>query len=147
MTRHLGPSVSQFQVQCQDCQGQKETIRDKDRCRRCAGKKTVVERKVLHVDVPVGVQSGHKLNFPGEGDQVPGVEAGDVQFEIEEKPHPRFQRKRDDLFYEAEVPLVTALAGGEFQIEHLDNRWLNITIHPGDVIEPSKHLVMNCCID
>jgi len=136
MMRQMGPMIQRFQTVCPDCQGEGEIIRDKDRCKRCLGKKTVVERKVLHVHVDRGVKSGHKINFPGEGDQMPGVLAGDVQFEIEQKPHPRFQRKDDDLFYHAEIDLLTALAGGIIFIEHLDDRWLTVNIFPGDPIKP-----------
>jgi len=98
--------------------------------------KTVVERKVLHVHVDRGVKSGHKIEFRGEGDQVPGVLPGDVVFEIEQKPHARFQRKDDDLFFHAEIDLLTALAGGQIYIEHLDDRWLTVNIYPGEPITP-----------
>ncbi|KIW14793.1 chaperone DnaJ [Exophiala spinifera] len=136
MMRQMGPMIQRFQTVCPDCQGEGETIRDRDRCKRCMGKKTVVERKVLHVHVDRGVKSGHKIEFRGEGDQMPGVLAGDVIFEIEQKPHPRFQRKDDDLFYHAEIDLLTALAGGQIYIEHLDDRWLTVNIFPGDPITP-----------
>ena len=138
MMRQMGPMIQRFQTVCPDCQGEGEIIRDKDRCKRCAGKKTTIERKVLHVHVDKGVKSGHKIDFRGEGDQMPGVLPGDVQFEIEQKPHPRFQRKDDDLFYHAEIDLVTALAGGRIHVEHLDDRWLEINIEPGEVISPGK---------
>jgi len=97
-----------------------------------------VERKVLHVHVDRGVKSGHKIEFRGEGDQTPGVQPGDVVFEIEQKPHSRFQRKDDDLFYHAEIDLVTALAGGTIHVEHLDDRWLAVDILPGEVISPGS---------
>jgi len=138
MMRQMGPMIQRFQTVCPDCQGEGETIREKDRCKRCLGKKTVVERKVLHVHVDRGVKTGHKIDFRGEGDQMPGVLPGDVQFEIEQKPHPRFQRKDDDLFYHAEIDLLTALAGGTIYIEHLDDRWLTVNIFPGDPITPGK---------
>jgi len=136
MMRQMGPMIQRFQTVCPDCQGEGETIREKDRCKRCVGKKTVVERKVLHVHVDRGVKTGHKIDFRGEGDQMPGVLPGDVQFEIEQKPHPRFQRKDDDLFYHADIDLLTALAGGTIYIEHLDERWLTVNIFPGDPITP-----------
>jgi DnaJ homolog subfamily A member 2 len=123
MMRQMGPMIQRFQT---------------DRCKRCLGKKTVVERKVLHVHVDRGVKTGHKIDFRGEGDQMPGVLPGDVQFEIEQKPHPRFQRKDDDLFYHADIDLLTALAGGTIYIEHLDDRWLTVNIFPGDPITPGK---------
>ena len=138
MMRQMGPMIQRFQTVCPDCQGEGEMIREKDRCKRCVGKKTVIERKVLHVHVDKGVKNGEKVNFFGEGDQAPGVLAGDVQFEIEQKPHPRFQRKDDDLFYQAEIDLLTALAGGDIHIEHLDDRWLTVGVIPGEVISPGK---------
>jgi len=128
--------IQRFQTVCPDCNGEGEIIREKDKCKGCLGKKTVVERKVLHVHVDRGVRSGHKIEFKGEGDQTPGVQPGDVVFEIEQKPHARFQRKEDDLFYEAEIDLVTALSGGQIFVEHLDDRWLSIDIMPGEVISP-----------
>jgi DnaJ homolog subfamily A member 2 len=136
--RQMGPMIQRFQTVCPDCGGEGEIIRDRDRCKQCNGKKTIVERKVLIVPIDKGVKNGTKIEFRGEGDQLPGVEPGDVIFEIEQKPHPRFQRKDDDLFYRAEIDLLTALAGGSIHIEHLDERWINIDIIPGEVISPSK---------
>ncbi|KAJ5678416.1 Mitochondrial protein import protein mas5 [Penicillium maclennaniae] len=136
MMRQMGPMIQRFQTVCPDCNGEGEIIRDKDRCKKCNGKKTIVERKVLHVHVDKGVRDGHKIEFRGEGDQMPGVMPGDVVFEIEQKPHPRFQRKGDDLFYQAEIDLLTALAGGSIHIEHLDERWLTVNIAAGEVIVP-----------
>ncbi|EXJ81551.1 DnaJ like subfamily A member 2 [Capronia coronata CBS 617.96] len=136
MMRQMGPMIQRFQTICPDCQGEGEILRDRDRCKRCMGKKTIVERKVLHVHVDRGVKSGHKIEFRGEGDQMPGVLPGDVVFEIEQKPHPRFQRKDDDLFYHAEIDLLTALAGGQIFIEHLDDRWVTVNIPAGEPITP-----------
>ncbi|KAK3706322.1 Type I HSP40 co-chaperone [Vermiconidia calcicola] len=138
MMRQMGPMIQRFQTVCPDCNGEGETIREKDKCKQCNGKKTIIERKVLHVHVDRGVQTGTKLDFRGEGDQMPGVQPGDVQFEIEQKPHTRFQRKGDDLFYRAEIDLLTALAGGAIYIEHLDERWLTVEIMPGEVISPDE---------
>lgn len=134
MMRQMGPMIQRFQTVCPDCNGEGEIIKEKDRCKQCNGKKTIVDRKVLHVHVDKGVRSGTKVEFRGEGDQAPGVQAGDVVFEIEQKPHPRFTRKEDDLLYKCEIELVTALAGGTIFIEHLDDRWLSIDILPGEAI-------------
>ncbi|AEO53973.1 hypothetical protein MYCTH_2088290 [Thermothelomyces thermophilus ATCC 42464] len=136
MMRQMGPMIQRFQTVCPDCNGEGEIVRDKDRCKQCFGKKTVVDRKVLHVHVDRGVRSGTKVEFRGEGDQAPGILAGDVVFQIEQKPHPRFTRRDDDLIYQAEIDLVTALAGGTIFIEHLDDRWLSVEILPGEAIAP-----------
>jgi DnaJ family protein A protein 2 len=139
MMRQMGPMIQRFQTVCPDCQGEGEIVREKDRCKKCNGKKTIVERKVLHVHVDKGVKNGHKIEFRGEGDQMPGVLPGDVVFEIEQKPHPRFQRKDDDLFYHAEIDLLTALAGGTINIEHLDDRWLTVNVAPGEPLTPGMY--------
>jgi DnaJ family protein A protein 2 len=136
MMRQMGPMIQRFQTVCPDCNGEGEQINAKDRCKQCHGKKTVVDRKVLHVHVDRGVKSGTKVEFRGEGDQAPGIQAGDVVFEIEQKPHPRFTRRDDDLLYHADIELVTALAGGTIYVEHLDERWLSIEILPGEAIAP-----------
>jgi len=82
--------------------------------------------------------NGQKITFTGEGDQAPGIIPGDVVIVIEEKEHPRFKRKGADLFYQASIELLTALAGGKFAIEHLDGRALVVTINPGEVIKPGE---------
>jgi len=136
MMRQMGPMIQRFQTVCPDCNGEGEIIREKDRCKQCHGKKTITERKVLHVPVDKGMQDGQKITFAGEGDQGPDIGPGDVFFVIEQKPHPRFERKGDDLYHKAEVDLLTALAGGTLAIEHLDERFLQVTILPGEVISP-----------
>ncbi|KAJ3484205.1 hypothetical protein NLG97_g7115 [Lecanicillium saksenae] len=139
MMRQLGPQIQRFQTVCPDCNGEGEIIKDKDRCKQCHGKKTIVDRKVLHVHVDRGVPNHTKVEFRGEGDQSPGVQAGDVIFTVEQKPHPRFLRPEDDqdnLICQCQVDLVTALAGGTIYIEHLDERWLSVDLLPGEAITP-----------
>lgn len=138
MMRQMGPMIQRFVVECSDCDRTGQVINERDRCKKCKGNKVVIERKVLHVHVDRGVRPGHKIDFRGEGDQAPGVVTGDVQFEIEQLPHARFQRKDDDLFYQADIDLLTALAGGTINIEHLDDRWLTVQIAPGEPITPGK---------
>jgi DnaJ family protein A protein 2 len=128
--------IQRFQALCPDCNGEGEIIPQKDKCKECNGKKVTNERKVLNVHVDKGMQEGQRITFAGEADQAPNTVAGDVIFVIETKEHPRFQRKGDDLFYQAKINLVTALAGGEFSIEHLDDRYLKVAILQGEVIRP-----------
>ena len=141
MMRQMGPMIQRFQTVCPDCKGAGETIREKDKCKKCGGQKTNVVRKVLYLHVDKGVPNGHKVYFRGEGDQVPGVEPGDVVFEIKQKPHELFKRQGDDLIYETKVHLYTALAGGWFWLKHLDTpipRYLKVHILPGELISPGK---------
>jgi len=134
--RQIGPGmVQQIQQQCSTCNGEGEIIDAKDRCKRCKGKKTEQERKVLEVHVDKGMKGGKKIVFTGEGDQMPGVTPGDVVIILEEKSHEIFERKGSNLLMKKKINLVTALTGGQFTITHLDNRVLSIKIQPGEVIK------------
>jgi len=136
--RQMGPMVQQLQQTCPDCNGEGEIINPKDRCKACNGKKVTNERKVLEVHIEVGMKGGDEIKFPGEADQAPNVIPGDVVIHIDEKPHPRFQRKGDDLYMNQSIDLLTALAGGQFYVEHLDERVLLVSIHPGEIIKPGE---------
>ncbi|KAJ3105386.1 Type I HSP40 co-chaperone [Phlyctochytrium planicorne] len=134
--RQMGPMIQQVQQTCPDCSGEGEIINAKDRCKVCNGKKTNQERKILEVFVDKGMSNGQKITFSGEGDQAPGIIPGDIIIVVEEKEHPRFNRKGDDLHIEVKVELLTALAGGHFTVPHLDDRILLVNILPGEVIRP-----------
>ncbi|KAI9488486.1 hypothetical protein BDB00DRAFT_847862 [Zychaea mexicana] len=134
--RQMGPMVQQIQQPCTDCRGEGEVISDKDRCKQCMGKKIISERKILEVFIDKGMRDGQRITFSGEGDQAPGIIPGDIIIAIDEKQHPRFQRKGDDLVYEAKIDLLTALAGGQFAIPHLDERVLLVSVLPGEAIKP-----------
>ncbi|KAI3647454.1 hypothetical protein MP228_007675 [Amoeboaphelidium protococcarum] len=134
--RQFGPMVQQMQQVCNECNGEGQVIKEKDRCKTCAGKKIRGDKKVLEVHIERGMKDGQKIVFNGEGDQQPGVQPGDVVIVLDEKEHPKFSRKNDDLIYKAEIDLLTALAGGKMAIEHLDGHIALVTIVPGEVIKP-----------
>ncbi|KAJ2225786.1 Type I HSP40 co-chaperone [Coemansia sp. RSA 485] len=140
--RQMGPMVQQIQQQCRQCNGNGEEIDPRFKCGKCDGQKTISERKQLEVHIDRGMKDGQKIVFQGEADQYPGIIPGDIIIVIEEKEHARFKRKDDDLYYEAEIDLLTALAGGNIHIKHLDNRVLDVAILPGEVIKPGETKVI-----
>lgn len=133
--RQMGPMLQQMQAPCDDCSGTGEFINHKDKCKHCNGKKVISEKKMLEVHIDKGMRGGQTITFHGESDQAPGVQPGDVVIEVNEKPHDRFRRQGNDLFAEREVDLLTALAGGQFAIKHLDDRALVVNMVPGEVIK------------
>ncbi|KAK6144619.1 hypothetical protein DH2020_021439 [Rehmannia glutinosa] len=142
--RHLGPSmIQQMQHPCNECKGTGETISDKDRCPQCKGEKVVQEKKVLEVVVEKGMQHGQKITFPGEADEAPDTVTGDIVFVLQQKEHPKFKRKGDDLFVEHTLTLTEALCGFQFILTHLDNRQLLIKSEPGEVIKPDQFKAIN----
>lgn len=138
VVRQMGPMIQQIQQPCGDCGGAGEIIREKDRCTVCRGKKTVQERKILEVHIEKGMENGQRIVLSGEGDQAPNVIPGDIVIVLELKPHPRFRREGKNLYYKATIDLSTALTGGKFAIEHLDDRVLAVEIIPGEVIKPGE---------
>ena len=136
--RQMGPMVQRMQQTCPDCSGEGQIINPKDRCKGCHGQKIMPERKVLEVNVDRGMKEGQTVTFPGEADQSPTHTPGDVIIVIEEKPHDVFKRKGDDLYMEQSIDLLTALAGGQFLVKHLDDRSLLVNITPGEIIKPNS---------
>ncbi|RZS11852.1 hypothetical protein BHM03_00043228 [Ensete ventricosum] len=155
--RQLGPGmIQQMQHPCNECKGTGETINDKDRCPQCKGEKVVPEKKVLEVIVEKGMQNGQKITFPGEADEAdthgliylfwvlqPDTVTGDIVFVLQQKDHPKFKRKGDDLFYEHALSLTEALCGFRFVLAHLDNRQLLIKSNPGEVVKPDQFKAIN----
>ncbi|XP_071721802.1 dnaJ protein homolog isoform X1 [Rutidosis leptorrhynchoides] len=142
--RQLGPSmIQQMQHACGECKGTGETINDKDRCPQCKGDKVSQEKKVLEVHVEKGMQNGQKITFPGEADEAPDTVTGDIVFVLQQKEHPKFKRKGDDLFYEHTLSLTESLCGFQFILTHLDGRHLLIKSEAGEVVKPDQFKAIN----
>mmetsp|Transcript_29257 Transcript_29257/g.44251 ORF Transcript_29257/g.44251 Transcript_29257/m.44251 type:complete len:403 (-) Transcript_29257:114-1322(-) len=114
--------VQQLQHQCQDCVGEGY---------KC---KTTMERKILEVHVEKGAQDKEKIVFRGMADQKPNMEAGNVNFIIQELEHSLFKRRGADLLIRKTLSLNESLCGFEWKIKHLDAREIIIKSKPGEVI-------------
>ncbi|KAJ3098850.1 hypothetical protein HDU96_010925 [Phlyctochytrium bullatum] len=101
--------------------------------------------KVLEVAIKPGWKAGTKIKYPNEGDEIPGTggKHQDIEFVIEEKPHPRFRREGDNLRLEVEVDLVDALTGFVRRVETLDGRGLEVKGGAGSqVVKPGDEMVV-----
>ena len=58
--------VQQMMIQCRTCNGAKTMIAEKDRCKKCKGKKVVPESKLLEVNIEKGMLPGQKIRFYGD---------------------------------------------------------------------------------
>lgn len=84
---------------------------------------TFIMEKVLEFDVKAGWKDGTKITFEKSGDQIhPSSPQNDIQFIIQTKPHPLFERDGNDLIYKATISLKQALCGGSFILTHLDGQ-------------------------
>ena len=104
----LGPGmIQQMQRTCPECKGQGNIA------------KTKSERKILEVHIDRGARDGQRIRFEGMGDEIPGMEAGDIHFIIKIKVHPVFKRQGADLLVQKEISLNQALCG--FAVRILSN--------------------------
>lgn len=90
------------------------------------------------------MKDGQPIRFAGEGDQEPGIEAGDVVVVLDEREHSVFKRKGNDLVLQMELQLVEALCGFQRPIQTLskDKRVLVITCLPGEVFKHGEFKVI-----
>jgi len=137
VVKQFGPSmIQQMQTVCNDCGGKGETIKEEDKCKDCLGKKVTTEKKIIHVYIDKGMKHGQKITYPGDADEAPGCEPGDIIFVLVEKKHDVFQRQGNNLKMDYSLTLLEALTGFSFTITHLDGRILYVKSEKGDIIIP-----------
>lgn len=140
--RTVGPGlVTQESATCGTCKGSGNVFKDKDKCKKCKGEKTVETKKMLELYIPRGSREGDKIVLPGEGDQLPDQEPGDIIFELEEIPHKVFRRAGQDLAAELDITLAEALTGfNRVVLKHLDGRGIQISQPKGKILRPGQCL-------
>jgi curved DNA-binding protein len=75
----------------------------------------------LEVKIPAGVKTGSRVRIAGEGG-AGAAGSGDLFLRINVLPHTTFERKGDNLEREIDVPLYTAVLGGEITVPTLAGR-------------------------
>ncbi|XP_043193852.1 dnaJ homolog shv-like isoform X1 [Amphibalanus amphitrite] len=112
VTRQLGPgrfAMTQQQV-----------------CDECPNVKLESEERLLEVEVEQGMKDGQEQRFVAEGEPHVDGDPGDLIFKIQTRPHPRFERRGDDLYTNVTVSLSDALTGFDMEIEHLDGHKVRV---------------------
>ena len=100
-------------------------------CPTCAGQGRVRATRKMSVDIPAGVDTGLRLQLPGQGEIGPaGGPHGDLFLEIKVKHHDIFSRNGDDLLATLEVSMIDAVLGTTAKIAGLDGP-IEIEIKPG----------------
>ena len=93
--------------------------------------KTEGHARTVPVRIPAGVTDGSRVRVSGEGEHgTGGAQSGDLYLRIRLSAHPRFERKGRDLHTRVQVPLTTAVLGGEVDVTTLGGRALRLRIPP-----------------
>jgi DnaJ-class molecular chaperone len=94
--------------------------------------KTADGTSKIEVTIPPGVKSGSKVRVAGKGG--PGRNGGtpgDVYLVVNLKRDPVFEIDGSDLRAEVDVPLYTAILGGEVELKLPDGKRIALTIREG----------------
>ena len=92
-------------------------------CHTCQGAGMLQRPRRLEVKIPAGVATGSKVRIAKEGQPgIGGGRKGDLLLVVTVRPHPRFERKGDDLYEDVDVPLTTAVLGGEAEVPTMTAR-------------------------
>ena len=85
----------------------------------------------IRIEVPKGVRSGFKIRLRGRGAIGADGQRGDLYVTFKVGDHPRFRRKRDDLYVTETVSALEAMLGTTRAIENAYGRRIKLTIPPG----------------
>ncbi len=119
----------QTQSVCPTCGGEGKIITAK--CDKCKGEGTVRGQEVIEIKIPAGVHEGMVLTVSGKGNAARhGGVNGTLNVVIEEIPHPELVRDGNDLIYNLNISVTTALLGGKVEVPTVDGR-AKINITPG----------------
>lgn len=86
----------------------------------------------ITVKIPPGVDNGSRIRIAGEG--APGIGGGprgDLYLLVNVLPHPRFERRGDDLYTRVSVDLYTMLLGGEVKVPAMGGRTVTLKVPAG----------------
>jgi molecular chaperone DnaJ len=121
---------------CSACQGVGTVIASP--CFECSGEGRVRTRRNLKLRVPAGVDTGTRIQLPGEGEVGSGGgPAGDLYVEVVVTPHETYQRRGDDLHCSVELPMTAAALGATIKLDTFDGM-VDLEIkrgtQPGDIM-------------
>ncbi len=101
-------------------------------CHICRGSGVMPATRRLEVAIPAGVADGQRIRMAGQGSPgANGGAAGDLFLRVEVAPHPRFERRGDDLYVPVDVPVADAALGGEVRVTMLKGRALALRVPAG----------------
>jgi DnaJ-class molecular chaperone len=85
--------------------------------------------RTIEVRIPAGVNDGARVRAAGEGGPPEtGGAAGDLYLIVRVLPHPRFERRGQDLHVRVPVPITTAVLGGDVGVPTLSGSTLRLKV-------------------
>lgn len=122
-----GNMIQQMIKTCENCKGKGYILRE--------GYSIKDKSEIIQINVKKGTKTGDHVLFKDMGNYSPGCYPGHlvVIFNVSTKEK-GFTRTNNTLLYTENITLLEALTGGEFILEHLDNRKIHIKFN--EIIKP-----------
>ena len=113
--------IMQTTKQCDACHGTGKIIEKP--CPDCRGAGYTRVAKKLDVNIPAGIDDGHRVTLRGQGsDGRNGGPAGDLNLIINVKSHNVFEREGNDIYCEVPITYTEATLGAEIEIPTLEGK-------------------------
>jgi len=86
--------------------------------------------RTVEVRIPAGIREHSRIKVAREGEAAPnlGAQPGDLFLIVRLLPHPRYDRRGNDLYIKVPVPVTTAVLGGEITVPTLAGTVLRLRI-------------------
>ncbi len=115
---------------CPTCNGDGFVIENP--CKSCRGTGVVQKTQKIKVTIPPGIESGKRINIPGQGNASPnGGLTGDLYVYITVTPHKYFERDGADVYCVIPVSMTQASLGSELMVKTLDDKKAKLKIPAG----------------
>lgn len=114
---------------CPVCHGSGEM--NESPCSACNGQGVEKKKSTLKIKIPKGVEAGNYMTLEGQGNQGgKGIHPGDLIVFFDEKEHPYFTRRGQDIFLEAKISFSQAVLGDTIKVPTIDGH-ASLKIPPG----------------
>ncbi len=115
---------------CPRCGGEGRIIESP--CAVCRGAGRQEKEIEVRLRIPAGVSTGTTLRITGAGDAGErGAAPGDLYVHVTVKDDPRFERKEDDLIYDARLSYPKVSLGCEIEVPTLNSDKYRLKVPPG----------------
>lgn len=115
---------------CPTCNGEGHIIENP--CDMCNGNGVITKKQKLKVTIPPGIESGKRINIPGQGDAGPnGGPAGDLFVYVRVQPHEFFERHGDDVYCVVPISFTQAALGSEIMVPTLEGKKVKMKVPAG----------------
>lgn len=116
-------------VPCELCAGDGRVAETP--CEVCDGAGRVSGERTWEVDIPAGIEDGQRIRISGAGHAGDvGARQGDLYVEVAVAPDERFVRQGTELVTRVEVPVTTAILGGELPVPSIEGE-LSVQVPAG----------------